>query len=339
VKALQFNTTSATDLIPLFQPQASGWLGADVSTSIQLNSTTYLWLWGDTLYGNFTNGKRDIIGMPRNSLALITVNNGTPVGGFEFYIRVNKSNYGDIHLGFFSPTNQTEWFWVTTGVMYKGTLYLFAMVVYGAGQWGFHIPGTICLTVDNPLDDPYSWTYNQTKIPQSTYFLQFTSGITVMNDTIYLMGEYNSSYQFLSKIDGASLQNQQWENLLFWSADNTWKSDYTTLQPVIKAPISEGTIVYQPDFEFWYTFYIPFYTTDLYITTAPEITGPWSPFQLIYKIPLILPDTFYYAIKSHPELAGKNEIIATYCSNGNLSDLVDPKIYVPNPIRISISSN
>jgi len=282
--------------------------------------------------------KREIKSMPRNSLALINVKDGIPVSNFQFYIRVNTTNYNDAHLGFFSPVNETEWFWVTTGAIYNNKLYILAMIVYGEGQWGFHIPGTYCLVIDNPLDNPYDWNYTQIKIPQSTDILQFTSGITIINDTIYLLGEYNSSNIFISKIDGESFQNQQWENLLFFSTDNTWKSDSTEMKFIINAAISEGTLVYQSYYGFWYTFYIPFLGTELYITTAPEVTVPWSPFQLIYKIPVILQDTFYYAVKSHPELAENNFIIATYCSNGNLTSLSDPKLYVPNPIRITIST-
>ena len=47
----------APDLDALFQT-TNGWIGSDGDYSIQLNSSTTLWLFGDTVIGQVRDGKR-----------------------------------------------------------------------------------------------------------------------------------------------------------------------------------------------------------------------------------------------------------------------------------------
>jgi len=80
------------------------------------------------------------------------------------------------------------------------------------------------------------------------------------------------------------------------------------------------------------------------ITWSDTITGPWSAWESIYKIPPPWNDLkggiFCYAPKSHPELTKEpNEIILSYASNAqSIFDLVSRlQIYDPQIVRVMIS--
>jgi Domain of unknown function (DUF4185) len=122
-----------------FQARETGWLGADVATSIPLENGRYLWLFGDTLLGNSTPaGDRRLDGrMPRNSVALAelkkehgTLGNATLAHPLRFSWSFSE-RYPD-HGGFFTPTNTSEWLWATQAVPLRtsGDVIVLAMVVF-----------------------------------------------------------------------------------------------------------------------------------------------------------------------------------------------------------------
>ena len=57
----------------LFLPQKKGWLGGDAGCSIRLNKNKTLWLFGDTILGEYKNGRRNVL-YPHinNSIAITT---------------------------------------------------------------------------------------------------------------------------------------------------------------------------------------------------------------------------------------------------------------------------
>jgi len=122
-----YHSTPATDYQPLFQLQQNGpWLGSDVFTSIQINSS-YLWLLGDTFTGTIVNNQRVIKAMPRNAIAMMN----TPGSSLQYHIRYDP----DIKNGaFFTPSNTTYWFWPVSGVLIKDKVYLFSYYVYQTVQ-------------------------------------------------------------------------------------------------------------------------------------------------------------------------------------------------------------
>src|SRR5271155_1761171 len=76
---------SAPDLDALFH-RTNGWIGADGDYSIQLNSRTILWLFGDTVIGQVRDGKRVNATMVNNSIAL------QPIGGSpSFFYGTNNT--------------------------------------------------------------------------------------------------------------------------------------------------------------------------------------------------------------------------------------------------------
>ena len=88
------------DLSALFQPEQTGWLGADVALSIALDEgekgglKSYLWVWGDTLVGNMIgqgqNARRNITRMPHDSFGLMNVDESTKLSSPTYFLP--KSN-------------------------------------------------------------------------------------------------------------------------------------------------------------------------------------------------------------------------------------------------------
>jgi hypothetical protein len=91
--------------------------------------------------------------------------------------------------------------------------------------------------------------------------------------------------------------------------------------------------------------YSPF-RPDIFLTTAKELTGPWSRPKSIYQIPEHRQFSFHiisYAVRQHPELATRpGEIILTYVTNvpddvGQLFTKAGSEIYVPRFLRLQLA--
>ena len=87
----------------MFAVREHGWLGADVASTIKLGENRVLWLFGDTLVGQFdpVSRTRIVERMPRNSVALMDTSSRGELHGLTFYVRENVSSAEDFHTGFF----------------------------------------------------------------------------------------------------------------------------------------------------------------------------------------------------------------------------------------------
>ena len=57
--SIQFQGQIHSQDSSIFAARSHGWLGGDVATSVKLAPTRYLWLFGDTLYGNMYKDVKD----------------------------------------------------------------------------------------------------------------------------------------------------------------------------------------------------------------------------------------------------------------------------------------
>jgi len=94
----------------------------------------------------------------------------------------------------------------------------------------------------------------------------------------------------------------------------------------------------------YYILHIEFMGYDVKISFANAITGPWSPWQLIFNIPPPWNNAtlgvFDYAPKVHPELAANDrEIIVSFASNtvGIEPLFNNPDIYTPQFFRVILN--
>jgi hypothetical protein len=85
------------------------------------------------------------------------------------------------------------------------------------------------------------------------------------------------------------------------------------------------------------------------LRTAPEMTGPWTSGEVIYRMPEMIrgnprhvKDNFCYAAKEHPEFESNGELLFTYVCNTmdvpslatNLSIYFPKVVSIPMPQRI-----
>jgi hypothetical protein len=82
---------------------------------------------------------------------------------------------------------------------------------------------------------------------------------------------------------------------------------------------------------------VGFGPADVTMRTAPELTGPWTAPQIVYRPPeYYRPHVMIYSAKAHPELAG-GDLVVTYATNTFqfAEHLTDGLIYYPRFLRLT----
>ena len=83
--------------------------------------------------------------------------------------------------------------------------------------------------------------------------------------------------------------------------------------------VSECTVSYHPEWDLYTCFTYFGFAPDIYLTTAKELTGPWSKPATIYRVPehgSVPFNIISYAVREHPELATQpGELIVSYATN------------------------
>ena len=105
---------------------------------------------------------------------------------------------------------------------------------------------------------------------------------------------------------------------------------------MFKPGISEASIFYNDFMKSYYVLYCNNYFGDnnIYIHTSKSIEGPWKT-DVFFVLPSPYSNTkgvFCYAIKSHPQFAGKNEIVFSIVCNSNDLSILANNLWVYTPI-------
>jgi len=349
----QFSSVADSDIQKYFTEQQTGWIGADIATSIPLDNGVSVFLWGDTLVGKMVNNQRDFNAMPRNSLATVKVTNGE-ASLPNYYIKRDPANSNS---GFFTPPMKTDWFWPTAGIAIAGKLYIIAYDTFqnSSGNFGFATRWTTVITVQNPQDDPNDWKYTQTPLSDTDNILSWSIGAFTkypLDNYLYLLGSHNNKTDnsaVLSRISLSNLIQNNWSQLEFWafeSASSTQPSyivgnHYWKLAPLFSPSIPETSMQYHPFLKQYFVLDIRFLDNKVSLRVANQPEGPWSQPTDIYTIPPPWTGTgvFCYAPKSHPEFAKSNEIVFSFMSNTfDINDLkTKTSVYIPQFIRVTIS--
>lgn len=345
-----FSTVLATDLQPLFNIQIP-WLGADISTSFRLaadpTASTYLWLHGDTLIGtmNTSDNSRIVQGMPRNSIGILNVSNttGTPLGTYQHYIRSKPDD--PVHYGFFSPSNTSNWYWITGGLMIPETslpsepvslVFAYREENAGSGLFPFATAGidvlylspTSAYTASDPMQWPEPFILT---LPNINNSFNIGSAITLGDEYglplpldqplisnlssvyVYLLGSggTNGQQTILGRILLSYVLQEDWSHIQYYSNSSTWVPFTNDLVPsyLFWPAASETTLVYHEYLQAWYMVMAnTFMYNSIGIRTAPTLMGPWSDFISLYPLPTTYTygGAFCYAGKGHPEFTVGN---------------------------------
>jgi hypothetical protein len=359
-----FTSTPADDLQPLFMEQLSGWLGADIATSVALppapgsdsaDTASYLWLFGDTLLGTMdANGTRAVTGMPRNSVGILNVTAspyGQPAGQLGHYIRADPSQ--PVHVGFFTPPggNESLWYWPTAAAAYNGTVYAFAYLeapsdtpLFNFQTVGFHALAMSSPAPGNPLAWPAPVVSPLPHINNS-FTLGNAVAVSEADGYLYLLGGSGSPQSaIVARLALPAFAALDWSQLEYWTGPAAgWQQWSGDLAPQLLFPDvpSETTLQYHPVLQQWFIVVAnTFASNAINLRLAPTVTGPWSDPLPIYAIPAEYTNEagFCYAGKSHPELMSApnaSEIVFSYmCNTPNISSLEPrPDMYVPRLVR------
>jgi hypothetical protein len=319
----------APELDALFQ-RTNGWIGADNDYSIQLNTRTTLWLFGDTVIGKVRDGKRVNATMVNNTVAV------QPIGGSpQFYYRTNSAGKP---ASVFQPVDVTNsFFWPWDGIRTGRGLFVFLMQVRHTKDksvWGFDVFATALAFVPNPDAPPQDWKITLRTVPFKSF------GWAVLRDGghIYVYGKNRKrGGSFVARAPEEALDDfAQWR----FYENGQWSENADNASPVISEAPAEGSVRWLPDLHRFVAVYSPDIFGDIVMRTAETPAGPWIDRRVIYQCLEGKRTRAYYcyAGKMHPELSHPGELIVTYAVNSNnFSDLFnDAQLYWPRFVRLKL---
>ena len=331
--------------------RTNGWLGSDDGQSIVLSKEKTLWLFGDTFIGPLSNGVR-VAGAPMiNSTIAIQDRRKPPPDCLTFYWKEKSGK----PASFFPHQEDTpgDNYWVTTGVMLKGELFLFAWCISGTaeGLFGWKEAGSALIRIPNPLDPPAHWVQKACTLklaPGNT----FHSALLVRPPYLYLYGIVQPRQSAVARIRIADLlHGKLTEAYEYWvngPRGPHWDREATNCVPQFLPVNSECSVHYEPAWKLYTCFTYDVITPEIFLTTARDVTGPWSKTEPIYRIPECNRFSFplmAYAVRQHPELSTRpGEVILTYATNvaNSEKELFTPEgkdVYVHRFVRARFELN
>jgi hypothetical protein len=319
---------------PIVGSSSLHWLGADVSTSIVLSQNRSVWLFGDTLVGTLTpNRTRNIVTMPRNSLALMD----RGAHALQFYVRYDAQTPSNEHLGFFSPANQSHWLWLTSGFLLHDTLFLLGVTCApdpsGSAGFAFQFVDTVVVRVANPLDDPLQWNWTLSHVPGTNATTNWNSAVTVVGDRVFVLGQTAGGATRLAALRVTDVLHDNWSAL-------TLVSD--SVVDAFGPP--ETTLTFVTAIQRWIFFGVVFGSSDLtmYISQSSALDDQraWSA-RVVWHIPPPFspyPQAFCYAPKVHQEFSNATMLMITLCCNTpQIQGLINnDELYIPVPLLMRI---
>jgi len=239
--------------------EAAHWLGADADTSIYLNQTTSLWLFGDTLFGGFDSKTNTRMctssggiwnmscGFAHSTLGILTQSSSLETNqrvAYDVEFFVNRTS-DKAPVPFFSPPNTSSpnYWWVVSGVASYATqdIVLMAQVIAPAPAvcFGFAVEGTALISIDNVMDPLEQWKYSSMEVPGTgactNWFVGMTHSDGKDSDEVYIVGTNgiasvdehgchvcSNSSVVLARANITDLRNLKWNDAVeFWCEDDS----------------------------------------------------------------------------------------------------------------------
>lgn len=353
---LRHITTPAIEFDRLFAPKDYGYLGADAALSIPLGDGRILWIFGDTLIGQQKSGKRILEAMPRNTIAIQYP--GAPVPENIEWIVTNRDG---VPSDFFSlpPTEADRWFWPGTGICVDKELFVFGYgVSYAPGECealSFKVDDCWLIRIRDTSRHPYDWKKEVLPLKMPDRSIWFASACLLESPFLYLLGIKLAPERLSSTITSAVLARVPIEDLCkrghlcsieylnYGEESIKWEPTANNLAQLFQPGVTECSIWYDAQRKRYLatTYYFSQFP-DFFITTAPELTGPWSFPRLVFREQSATPISahLFYALRMHPHLAANaDEMILTYIVNTRCQkDLLENcDKYYPRFLRVDLT--
>lgn len=318
-------STTHHHLQHLMNPPANGephqWLGADAATSIHIQGDRYIWLFGDTIIGTSYFPLRYPLsalkgGFVHNSVGVTQCYRGRCAAIQKFFRPGSKA--------IFSPANSHQYYWVLSGAMVEGKLFL-TVCRLGSGS-PIAILGTTFLLVTNPEDSPSQWHVEKTwDVPGTNAQLNWFTAVVRYHHYLYLFGERGSGFSaqtIISRMTVDAAAKQQWSQRQYY-AGGTWS---TAAKPEALQGLpgtAEMSIIHRRNS--WYALQIAPLSYTVVSYSASSLMGPWAKQAVVYTVPkpwsteMTEKDHTFtvYAPKLHPEMSRHGELVFTYNTNVN----------------------
>jgi len=208
------------------------------------------------------------------------------------------------------------------------------------------------------LDDPHNWRWKAYDLGLGNTHQGFHSAMYIQEPYVYFLG-YDDPENVVAErrtvlariLINDLLAGKVGESYEFWVEEPegpVWRPDQENLATLFKPGVTETGLQYVPE---WGLYFCTLYNVEnpyIYLTYAPELTGPWSEPEIIYEIPehKVPFKIISYATRPHPELSEKTgELIITYATNakgafGGIKQLFTKEgfqIYYPRFIRVQLA--
>lgn len=336
------------DCTPTFSLVAP-WQGADAAYSIPLADGRDVWIFGDTLFGKDRTVNGQEPEMVHNSLGISTCKNGK----FDIKYSLKRDGKGNFDSFFKPQRNDGTYYWALDGVEYKDELWITLVCVRNkpnsdAFALGFEVCGTDIAHVTGIKGDPQNWKISYFPLVAESVHANPSASALIEGDNVYIytMYEQGARPQILTRIPVNGLSNPQ-KSLQYLGSDNHWHDglEPTKAKVVMNKGASEMSVRYHPELKKWVAVMVDpqIFSDKVILRTAPNMTGPWTDGEVIYRIPILQktdpkydPDTFCYAGKEHPEFEKTGELVFTYVCNTMKPKKLEkePYIYFPQVVHM-----
>ena len=329
-------------------PYKNGWLGGDGGQAVPISQSMTVWLFGDTFVGRKDQKTRRGAGMV-TTIGLSTCG-ADGMSDMQYYWRNMYSDHPD---HFFQSHTDRYIFWALDGFMYDGDLFVIMQKtgpLPGSSPdaiFRFAVLGYTLAKVRGPTaSSPSDWKIALFPWSQAVDAGQYQGGLAKDDKFVYLFMAKEGKQNFLMRLPLDKLESPD-SNLEYFSRDETWKYgiDSSDAKVLFEDPLI-GRANYIPEMKKWLVVYGPYFGENaIFFRTAPELVGPWSDRQVLYKCPELVKGTAQYdennfcycsrAVTTTIE-GGSVKLLLTYtCNSSKQSKLAENMaIYSPQVVEV-----
>ncbi|HEY3936570.1 MAG TPA: DUF4185 domain-containing protein [Bryobacteraceae bacterium] len=315
----------SSDLFPYRQH----WLGGDAAYSVPLNSTTTVWVFGDTFVGD----RRTTGDMIHNSLGIRKCQRSC---GVTYWWSGMHGGHPDA----FFRTKESNYFWPLDGFVSNGVLYVFLEQMRATpegGAFGFDYQSIKLAVISNPTDAPEQWKISYHSVSEGNQVVPgIAAALADEGGTKYLyvftLFHRSANHPFVgllrTRVDRLTSTDLRhtWQ---YMSGPRQWSSWMPSTSPqnaleLLSGNITEMSVNYHPELKMWVAVYPTpggSFRTASY-SQAALVSGPWGQPHRFFTYPEMrkddprhTPNVFCYAAKEHPELEENAQMAITYACN------------------------
>ena len=327
-----------------FQENSVGVTGQDGATSIALPSDEAFWLFGDTIEGPFESIRGLALDDKLSSTAALVPAQDVSEGIKQFRFLTQPDGKRPRQVIPFAAHEDpaTQRVWPIHGTCVDNTVYVFyhrISLLPGVDVFeNFRLDGMGIATATTG-----EWQFERLRAPDGTREFwkgdQPTFGVFVeqRDDYVYLWGSLMTG-MFLARTRPNTIANlASYEYLVEAPAERNphieprWSKTFAPTASLFDSVPNEMSAAYNRHLKCYTAIHSYLRENKIALRTAPEIYGPWSEAEIVFRPERIKDDDLTYAAKEHPELARDNGriIYVTF---------VNSTTYVPQMIELTFTS-